>query len=246
MTAIHAYRRTAPTTVELYGQTIQFKPNDKKDVVAEVQHEKAAARLLSITEAYRLYEPVEQGGTVAQQLTASLGSTVPADAEELQKVVADQSSLIETLQRQVQALTSYTTSKVMMDPASGNLSIQKPADETEKQGDAASDLGASFSAAAAMRSGADKPLEQGSVMQVLESRVKNPEGYITSKDESASESPYVFANEAGETIDISEWTAAQIRTFAESNEINLPKGNSVKVGELRDLLAAALRADSKE
>ena len=39
---------------------------------------------------------------------------------------------------------------------------------------------------------------------------------------------------------------AQIRAFAESNEINLPKGNSVKVGELRDLLAAALRADSKE
>jgi hypothetical protein len=77
MTAIHAYRRTAPTTVELYGQSIQFKPNDKKDVVAEVLHEKAAARLLSITEAYRLYEPVEQGGTVAQQLAASIGSTRP-------------------------------------------------------------------------------------------------------------------------------------------------------------------------
>ena len=210
MTAIHAYRRTAPTTVELYGQTIQFKPNDKKDVVAEVQHEKAAARLLSITEAYRLYEPVEQGGTVAQQLAASLGSTAPTDAEELQKVVADQSSQIEALKRQVQELNQAAA-------ASASVSADSGAGDGAKGGEEA-----------------DKPLEQAS-----------GEG-SGSKDESTRESPYVFANEAGETIDISEWTAAQIRAFAESNEINLPKGNSVKVGELRDLLAAALRAGSKE
>lgn len=210
MTAIHAYRRTAPTTVELYGQTIQFKPNDKKDVVAEVQHEKAAARLLSITEAYRLYEPAEQGGTVAQQLAASLGSTAPTDAEELQKVVADQSSQIEALKRQVQELNEAAA-------ASASASADSGAGNPVKTGE-----------------GSDKPLEQAS-----------GEG-VGSKDESTSESPYVFANEAGETIDISEWTAAQIRAFAESNEISLPKGNSVKVGELRDQLAAALRAGSKE
>ncbi|TYK73170.1 SlyX family protein [Comamonas sp. Z3] len=209
MTAIHAYRRTAPTTVELYGQSIQFKPNDKKDVVAEVQHEKAAARLLSITEAYRLYEPVEQGGTVAQQLTASIGATVPADAEELQKVVADQTSQIEALKRQVQELNQAAAASA--------------AEST------------SVSADSGTGEGADKPLQQAS-----------DEGNGTNKDEGASVSPYVFANEAGETIDISEWTAAQIRAFAESNEISLPKGNSVKVGELRDLLADALRAGSKE
>ena len=220
MTAIHAYRRNEPTTVELYGQSIQFKPNDKKDVVAEVQHEKAAARLLSISEAYRLYEPVEQGGTVAQQLTASIGAqqltasigaTVPADAEELQKVMADQSSQIEALKRQVQELNQAAA-------ASASVSADSVTGDGAKTGEAA-----------------NKPLKQAS-----------GEGQSTSTDERPSESPYVFANEAGETIDISEWTAAQIRTFAESNEITLPKGNSVKVGELRDLLAAALRADSKE
>lgn len=214
MTAIHAYRRTAPTTVELYGQSIQFKPNDKKDVVAEVQHEKAAAQLLSITEAYRLYEPVEQGGTVAQQLTASLGSTKPADAEELQKVVADQSSQIEALKRQVQELNEAAAASA----SSASASADSGTGDGAKTGEAA-----------------DKPLGHAA-----------GEGQSTSTDESASDSPYVFTNEAGETIDISEWTAAQIRTFAESNEINLPKGNSVKVGELRDLLAAALRAGSKE
>lgn len=223
MTAIHAYRRTAPTIVELYGQTIQFKPNDKKDVVAEVLHEKAAARLLSITEAYRLYEPVEQGGTVAQQLAASIGSTAPTDAEELQKVVADQSSQIEALKRQLQELNQAAAAAAAIEA------------EQTARADGGQD-----------GEGAGKPPEYISPMQVLESRVKNPEGYIASKDESTSESPYVFANEAGETIDISEWTAAQIRTFAESNEISLPKGNSVKVGELRDQLAAALRAGSKE
>lgn len=207
MTAIHAYRRTAPTTVELYGQTIQFKPNDKKDVVAEVLHEKAAARLLSITEAYRLYEPAEQGGTVAQQLAASLGSSAPTDAEELQKVVADQSSQIEALKRQVQELNEAAAASADSGPG-----------DSVKAGE-----------------GTDKPLGQAA-----------GEGQSTSADESTSESPYVFANEAGETIDISEWTAAQIRAFAESNEISLPKGNSVKVGELRDQLAAALRAGSEE
>ena len=210
MTAIHAYRRKDSTTVELYGQSIQFKPNDKKDVVAEVLHEKAAARLLSITEAYRLYEPVEQGGTVAQQLAASIGSSTPTDAEELQKVVADQTSQIEALKRQVQELNQAAA-------ASASVSADSATADGAKGGEEA-----------------DKPSEQTS-----------GEG-SGSKDESTSESPYVFANEAGETIDISDWTAAQIRTFAESNEINLPKGNSVKVGELRDLLAAALRADSKE
>lgn len=213
MTAIHAYRRNEPTTVELYGQSIQFKPNDKKDVVAEVQHEKAAARLLSITEAYRLYEPAEQGGTVAQQLTASLGSTTPTDAEELQKVVADQSSQIEALKRQLQELNQAAAASV-----STSVSADSGTGDGAKGGEEA-----------------DKPLEQAF-----------GEGNGSSNDESTSESPYVFANEAGETIDISEWTATQIRTFAESNEINLPKGNSVKVGELRDLLAAALRAGSKE
>lgn len=210
MKVIHAYRRTAPTTVELYGQSIQFKPNDKKDVVAEVQHEKAAARLLSISEAYRLYEPVEQVGTVAQQLAASIGSTTPTDAEELQKVVADQSSQIEALKRQVQELNQAAA-------ASASVSADSATGDGAKGGEEA-----------------DKPSEQAS-----------GEG-SGSKDESPSESPYVFANEAGETIDISEWTAAQIRAFAESNEISLPKGNSVKVGELRDQLAAALRAGSKE
>lgn len=212
MTAIHAYRRTAPTTVELYSQTIQFKPNDKKDVVAEVLHEKAAARLLSITEAYRLYEPVEQGGTVAQQLAASIGSTAPTDADELQKVVAEQSSQIEALKRQVQELNEAAAA------AASSASADSGTGDAGKAGE-----------------GTDKPLGQAA-----------GEGQSTSTDESASDSPYVFANEAGETIDISEWTAAQIRAFAESNEISLPKGNSVKVGELRDQLAAALRAGSKE
>ncbi|NIF85363.1 SlyX family protein [Comamonas sp. Tr-654] len=217
MTAIHAYRRTAPTTVELYGQSIQFKPNDKKDVVAEVLHEKAAARLLSITEAYRLYEPVELAGIVAQQLTASIGATAPVDAEELQKVVADQSSQIEALKRQVQELNQAAAAA-----ASAGESTSVSANSGTGDGAKAGE-------------GADKPMEQAS-----------SEGENASTDERAGESPYVFANEAGETIDISEWTAAQIRTFAESNEISLPKGNSVKVGELRDLLADALRAGSKE
>ncbi|WP_057092025.1 hypothetical protein KV708_09600 [Comamonas thiooxydans] len=205
MKVIHAYRRKEATTVELFGLFIEFKPNDKKDVVAEVDHEEAVDRLLSIREAYRLY-PGQ-----------------PAAA-----VQSAQSSLVNQ-QATAQVLTDYSTSKIVMEPANGYLSIQKDAGEAAKPGDA----GASVATQQTSDSGKSGKSEQ------------DP-GANQNQESGESQSPYVFANEAGETIDISEWTAAQIRTFAESNEITLPKGNSVKVGELRDLLAAALRADSKE
>lgn len=53
MATIHAYRRVAPISVDVFGQTIEFKPNAKGEVIAEVDDEAVAERLLSIDEAYR-------------------------------------------------------------------------------------------------------------------------------------------------------------------------------------------------
>ena len=63
MTTVHAYSRdndpraSAPKIipVELFGSTIEFKPNDKGHFVAEVDEGDALERLLNISEGYCEY-----------------------------------------------------------------------------------------------------------------------------------------------------------------------------------------------
>lgn len=55
MTTIHAYRRTLPHTVELLGHKLEFKVNAAGDQVCDVADDAAAARLLEISEGYRLH-----------------------------------------------------------------------------------------------------------------------------------------------------------------------------------------------
>lgn len=205
MKVIHAYRRKEATTVELFGLSIEFKPNDKKDVVAELDHEEAVDRLLSIREAYRLYAhqpapPVAalQNDPAVQHLAAQaqIGATVSATAASAASAAGE----------------------------AGNQQTEAPKPV---------DAGEPVTAQQTSASGESGMSDQGS-------------GANESKEPGESQSQYVFTNEDGDSIDISKWTAAQIRDFAEANTIELPKGNSVKVSELRDLLAAALRADSKE
>lgn len=62
MTIIHAYRRTRPHTVDLFGRLYKFAANDTGHQVCKVDEPKAAARLLEIKEAYRAHEsePVDE------------------------------------------------------------------------------------------------------------------------------------------------------------------------------------------
>ena len=58
---IHAFKRKEPTPIELFGLNIEFKPNAQGHCVAEVDHEAAIDRLLSISEAFCVYgEPAVQ------------------------------------------------------------------------------------------------------------------------------------------------------------------------------------------
>ena len=54
MTTVHAYRRSAPISVDLFEQTIEFKPNANGEIVAELDAGPALDRLLEITEGYRV------------------------------------------------------------------------------------------------------------------------------------------------------------------------------------------------
>lgn len=52
---IHAFRRKEAIAVDLFGERVEFSPNDKGDVVAAVETPEVIDRLLSIKEAYRRY-----------------------------------------------------------------------------------------------------------------------------------------------------------------------------------------------
>lgn len=55
MTTLHAYKRVKPATVDLFGALIEFKPNDKGHVIADVSEKRIVDRLLSISEGYCVY-----------------------------------------------------------------------------------------------------------------------------------------------------------------------------------------------
>lgn len=57
---IHAFRRTAAVTVNLLSQDVEFSPNERGDVVAEVADADVADALLEVSEGYRAYEADEQ------------------------------------------------------------------------------------------------------------------------------------------------------------------------------------------
>lgn len=63
---IQAYRRKEPTTVNLCGITVEFKPNAQGDCVADVDQDDAVERLLSITEGYVEYQSSEAAEDVDQ------------------------------------------------------------------------------------------------------------------------------------------------------------------------------------
>lgn len=55
MSLVHAYRRTAPIVVDLFGAKLKFEPNTDGQVVCEVPEGRALDRLLEIDEAYKLH-----------------------------------------------------------------------------------------------------------------------------------------------------------------------------------------------
>lgn len=57
---IHAFRRKGTVTVELLGEVVEFVPNEAGDVVATVDNDEVAARLLEVSEAYRPYKEGKQ------------------------------------------------------------------------------------------------------------------------------------------------------------------------------------------
>lgn len=71
MTTIHAFMRTKPVSVELFDTVVEFQPNAKGHVVAEVSETRVSRHLLSIKEGYRVYGSVPIAAAEEEEIETS-------------------------------------------------------------------------------------------------------------------------------------------------------------------------------
>lgn len=81
MKLIHAHRRSAPIEVELFGEVIQFQPDARGRMVAEVEDGPVAARLLQIKEAYVLLKDLDAEAQAQAQALADAQAKEAAEAK---------------------------------------------------------------------------------------------------------------------------------------------------------------------
>ncbi len=229
---IHAYKRTEATPIELFGLTILFTPNARGDVVAEVVHEPAVQRLLSIPEAYREYmaasEAVASPAPVAPAPAPS-PAAAPAPASETivpQEVAKGHSSASFPARFEIAEGKSVTIDEVVasaqarakLDTEEWNLNDEEDRDslielEVRHLIEAEQNAAAAAAANAAPAAGGEEPPAAISL---------------------------VLTDDDGTTIDLGAMTATQVREFAGKNGVTLPSGNSTKVADLRAMVAQAL------
>jgi len=89
MKLIHAHRRSAPIEVELFGEVIQFQPDARGRMVAEVEDGPVAARLLQIKEAYVLLKDLDAEAQAQAQADAQAQEAAEAKARALAQAEAD-------------------------------------------------------------------------------------------------------------------------------------------------------------
>lgn len=230
---IHAYKRTEATPIELFGLTILFTPNARGDVVAEVVHERAVQRLLSIPEAYREYmaaseavaspapvAPAPAPSPAAAPVTPASGTVVS------QEVAKGHSSASFPAQFEIAEGKSVTIDEVVasaqarakLDTEEWNLNDEEDRDSLIEL-EVRHLIEAEQTAAAAAAAGA-APGEGG----------EEPPAAIS----------LVLTADDGTTIDLGAMTATQVREFASKNGVTLPSGNSTRVADLRAMVAQAL------
>ncbi|WP_225784666.1 hypothetical protein [Xenophilus sp. Marseille-Q4582] len=235
---IHAYRRKEPTPVELFGLNYVFAPNAQGHCVATVEDERAVARLLAIPEAYREYSGAPAAGHSAPQ-----SHTLPVT------VNPDGSTSIAGVKVQAQAQADDEDDA---DELLKGSDVQPP-HVTITEGADPVPLG-EIVAEAFKRSGLkiaewndnDDDDREALIQGEITRRVIEAEQAKKDAEAAAApaepENPLILTN-GDQTIDLSNWTAKQVRDFAASNGVDLPKGNSTPVGELRLLLAKGLRGE---
>lgn len=242
---IHAYLRKETTEVELFGRKYEFKPNEFKHCVAEVAHEGSIARLLSIKEAYKEYgveaaasvSPVAGDGDEPEVHTSLLGSsTLPAEIE----LADDRFVTLGDVVRAAFERTGLTlehwnqlTDQVRDELLKAEVNFLKVGLETTDEDDEAAEQREREESARALAE-AEATAAAATAAAAAEA--------AKALEKDAGANPLILTN-GDNTIDLTTWTAKQVRAFAAENGVDLPAGNSTPVGELRLLLAKGLKGE---
>lgn len=232
---IHAYRRKEPTPVELFGLNYVFAPNAQGHCVASVEDERAVARLLAIPEAYREYDADAPAVLLAPAPAPTAAPVAPTqqpddedDADELLTGSGVQPSHVPI----AEGIDLVPLGDIVAEAFKrSGLKIAEWNDNDDDDREA---------------------LIQGEITRrVIEAEQAKKDAEAAQAAASAlapaapqaePENPLILSN-GEQTIDLSDWTAKQVREFAAENGVELPKGNSTPVGELRLLLAKGLRGE---
>ena len=236
---IHAYRRKEPVDIELFGLTVEFRPNEVGHMVSVVTHEAAVGRLLSIAEAYRAYG----SDTVAAPLVPTIqpsaadpspgllgSSLLPSEIE----LADDRFVTLGDVVRAAFERTGLTLEGWNNLPEVERNVLLNSEVESLRSGLKTSDED-DLALEEAERQATAKALADAEAADAAAKAAAQPAEDVVS---------LVLTNDAGETLDLSAWTAKQVRAFATDANVALPAGNSTPIAELRQLLAKGLTAKS--
>lgn len=233
---LHAFRRTEKTPIHLFGVDFSFEPNSAGHVVCEVTDERAAERLLSISEAYVQYtgEAPAPKPAITLKPAAVAAPTPPGggddgdgedDGTDVDAVLSGSSDLPTEF---TVGERTYSQAEVIqlafarsgMDREAWNLN-----DADDREGLIEAEV-------------TQLIVAQGARVKALADAAAGEAGAPAGD----APNPLLITNDKGETLDLGAMSATKLREFATANGIELPKGNSVKVGDLRLLVAKALTA----
>lgn len=226
---LHAYRRTEPTPVSLYGLHFEFKPNPVGHVVCDIEDDRAIERLLSIAEAYRPYstdaavEYIDRA-TFDRAVAAAPASPPGGDDEPegSDDIVFDETLLGSSVQPSHIELAPGVTitlgdlvasafERSGMDREEWNLN-----DEDDREG-----------------------ILEGERIRLIMVEEAKAKAAAEAAAPAIGADALVISN--GETtIDLGTYTEKALRAFAAENGVTLPGGKSTKVADLRLMVAKAL------
>ena len=252
---IHAYLRKETTEVTLHGLTLAFTPNEHKHCVAEVTHAAAIERLLSIKEGYRQYDIDLTLNSLSVPSLASIGSQLgnlsagviaivppvplgsdafPEEVElaedrfvtvgDVARAAFERSGLDLDAWNTLAEMARTQLMGIEIDMLRTGLKTTEEDDETIEQREREE-------SARELQEAKDKAEAEAVALALA-----NPTPAAPSTD------PLVLTDGAT-TIDIGKMTAAEVRAVAAAENVELPKGNSTKLADLRILLAKALKGD---
>lgn len=230
---IHAYRRKEPTPVELFGQNYLFKPNDKGHCVADVEDERAVHRLVvELPEGYRQYDPDAPAVTLtpAPAPVAAPVAPPPTDDDGGEDDGEDENLLGSDVQPAMvpiaEGIPDVPLGEIVAEAfARSGLKVQEWNDND------ADDREALIEGEITRRK-----IEADEAKKAADTAAPAAAG---EGQGTAPSSPLVVSN-GEQSVDIGVMSAKQVREFAAQVGVELPKGNSTPVAELRQKLYDAL------